>query len=53
MLRRLPIYHYNLACFEAQLGNIAHAKEYLAAAFRRNEKFKQTALEDPDLISLW
>src|SRR5262249_42059394 len=33
------IYHFNLACYEAQLGNVAQAKEHLAAAIRRDEKY--------------
>ena len=60
LLRALPLHgekealvHYNLACYECLLGNVAAAKERLAIACRMDAQWKQTALDDPDLKSMW
>jgi hypothetical protein len=47
------IFHFNLACYEAQLGNVPQAKKHLSAAIERDAKYKNLALEDPDLEPLW
>ena len=55
-LERLPdiaVFHYNLACYECQLGNLEAAKERLALAFRLEPGFRVAALEDRDLEPLW
>ena len=44
---------FNLACYEAQLGNIERAKSHVARAIRKDIRFRQLALEDPDLEPLW
>jgi len=44
---------FNLACYEAQLGNLDRAKEHLKRATQIDTKFKRMALEDPDLEPLW
>jgi predicted Zn-dependent protease len=44
---------FNIACYQAQLGNIESAKQHLARATRMNSKFRQLALDDSDLESLW
>jgi tetratricopeptide (TPR) repeat protein len=41
--------HYNLACAEAQLGEVDAALAHLAAALRERPSFKADAREDPDL----
>ena len=41
--------HYNLACAEAQLGDLDAALAHLAAALRERPSFKADAREDPDL----
>ena len=48
-----PTIHYNLACYECQLGNFGAAKQYLINATEADQKFKLMALEDPDLEPLW
>jgi len=48
-----PTIHYNLACYECQLGNGAVSKEHLIRATKANVKFKAMALDDSDLEPLW
>jgi hypothetical protein len=48
-----PTIHYNLACYECQLGNLSGAKQHLIKATKADEKFKLMALDDPDLEPLW
>jgi tetratricopeptide (TPR) repeat protein len=48
-----PTIHYNLACYECQLGNLSAAKEHLMKAPKTDGKFKLMALDDPDLEPLW
>src|ERR1044071_2602281 len=43
---------FNLACCEAQLGNLEPAKACLRRAIEIEEKFRVMALEDPDLEPL-
>jgi len=45
--------HYNLACYECQLGDLPAAKGYLKRAFDLAPTFRSTALDDPDLEPLW
>jgi tetratricopeptide (TPR) repeat protein len=47
--------HYNLACYECQLGNLVQAKHWLQSAFRMGNRnqMKLASLEDPDLKPLW
>ncbi len=47
------ILHYNLACYECQLGDMEGAKMQLQAAFNFDKRFRQIALEDEDLEPLW
>ena len=46
---------YNLACYAAQLGDLAAASDWLAQAFKLGNKkeIKLQALDDPDLAPLW
>lgn len=37
-LRQIPVYSYNLACYEAQLGDLLAAKHCSKSAFRRHQK---------------
>ena len=51
-LERLPevaIFHYNLACYEAQLGDIESAKTHLRRAIELRKEYQRRALEDEDL----
>jgi tetratricopeptide (TPR) repeat protein len=44
---------FNLACYEAQMGNLERAKAHLERATTIDEKSKSIALEDPDMEPLW
>jgi tetratricopeptide (TPR) repeat protein len=44
---------FNLACYEAQLGNLGRAKAHLSQATKMDAKFSLMALKDPDLEPLW
>ena len=51
--RKAAIIHYNLACYECQLGDLEAAKKYLDVAFRLDKKYRIRALDDEDLMALW
>ena len=48
-----PLFHFNLACYECQLGNLDEAKERLQQACALNLKYRTLALDDSDLEPLW
>jgi hypothetical protein len=48
-----PMLHYNLACYECQLGLMGVAKARLAHAFQLAPKCRLMALDDDDLAPLW
>ena len=48
-----PIIHYNLGCYENQVGNLSAAKAHLKRAFELQSKCREMALDDPDLEPLW
>ena len=48
-----PMFHYNLACYECQLGNLEIAKERLKKAFELESAYRIKALEDDELKPLW
>ncbi len=52
-LRRTGILHYNLACYEARLGDLSTARECIDAAIQLNSAMKKNARVDPDLQALW
>ena len=52
-LRRTGILHYNLACYEARLGDLTTARQCINAAIELNAAMKKNARIDPDLQSLW
>jgi predicted Zn-dependent protease len=43
------VYYYNLACYDAILGNLEQARVYLHASFRLDKTFRDLAKSDPDL----
>lgn len=45
--------HFNLACYDCQLGDIRAAKAHLARAFEFAPQLRKIALEDTDLEPLW
>lgn len=52
-IRRTGILHYNLACYEAQLGDIKTARQCINVAIQMNEAMRKNAKSDPDLQALW
>lgn len=48
-LKDSPLYHYNLACYEARMGNLENAKQSLRLSFRMDEGYRELAKTDPDL----
>ncbi len=52
-IRRTGILHYNLACYEARLGDLSTAKQCIRAAIQLNAAMKKNARIDPDLQALW
>lgn len=47
-----PTFHYNLACYECALGNLALARMHLDKSFELDKKFREFAMSDPDLAPL-
>ena len=52
-IRRTGILHYNLACYEARLGDLQTARRCIDAAIEINGAMKKNARTDPDLAALW
>jgi tetratricopeptide (TPR) repeat protein len=52
-IRETALYCYNLACYEAQLGDRDKAKALLAECFKRDKSMREGALDDPDLEPVW
>ena len=48
-LKAEATYHYNLACYEAKLGNLDAARAHLDVSFAMDKKLRDYAMEDPDL----
>jgi len=51
-LKTEATYYYNLACYEAALGNIAQARAHLNVSFAMDKSLKDYARTDPDLKPL-
>lgn len=47
-----PIFHYNIACYHAVLGERKQAKSHLRRAFSMDETLKHKAREEDDLTLL-
>ena len=55
-VERLPgvaVFLFNLACYEAQLGDVASAKAHLSRAIELRGDLRLRALEELDLEPLW
>ena len=55
-VERIPgaaIFHYNLACYECQLGDVEVAKARLKHALKLEPRYRLMALEDEDLEGVW
>jgi predicted Zn-dependent protease len=51
-LLKEPTYHYNLACYEARLGNLPEAHAHLQTSFAMDKKFREFAKNDSDLEAI-
>ena len=51
-LHQEATYHYNLACYECALGELALARVHLEKSFEIDKKFREFAKTDPDLKPL-
>ena len=51
-LKAEATYHYNLACYEAVLGNYDDARAHLGVSFAMDKKLREYAHTDPDLAPL-
>lgn len=49
---REGVFYFNLACYEAQLGNPGDARDLLELACEIDESFRELAKTDPDLEPL-
>lgn len=47
-----PTYYYNLACYDAMLGNLGEAEQNLRISLRMDAKFREIAKHDPDLKAI-
>ena len=52
-LVRDAVYHYNLACYEAVLGDVEAAQAHLRDSFRLNPEMREAARQDRDLEPIW
>jgi tetratricopeptide (TPR) repeat protein len=53
VLANEAMFHFNIACYECQLGNLNGAKQRLQRAFALDPKYRKMGREDPDLTALW
>ena len=51
-LKRNSTYYYNMACYDAQLGNLAGARAFLNQAVSMDGHYREMARHDPDLEPL-
>jgi len=49
----IPTFHYNLSCYDCQLGELDAAKVRLERAFELDVGLRSVALDDEDLRPLW
>ncbi len=47
-----PTYYYNMACYDALLGNLKEAEHNLRISLEMDEKFRDIAKHDPDLQAI-
>lgn len=47
-----PLFHYNIACYHAVLGEKGPARSHLRRAFEMNDQFRELAKDDEDLSNL-
>ena len=49
---REAVFHFNLACYSAQLGNLDEARTFLETAYHLDTSFAELAKSDEDLAPL-
>lgn len=47
-----PLFHYNIACYHAVLGEAKQAKSHLARALSMDESLREMAAKDDDLAGI-
>jgi tetratricopeptide (TPR) repeat protein len=47
------LFHFQLACYESQIGSVEVAKFRLEHAVKRDPSLKMRALDEPDLEPIW
>lgn len=52
-LRDVAIFHYNMGCYQAQLGDLDDARRFLRKAFEMDPALSNLAKRDPDLAGVW
>ncbi len=53
VLSEEAMYHFNLACYACQLGDLPEAERRLEITFGLDPKYRTQALEDEDLRPMW
>ena len=53
VLRKDPTFQYNIGCYEAVLGNRESAMRSLGESFALDETYRDYALQDPDLKTIY
>jgi hypothetical protein len=53
VLAKEALFHFNIACYECQLGHLESAKLRLEQAFALDGKYRKVGRDDPDLQPLW
>jgi len=51
-IRKTALFHYNLACYETQSGNLSEGRRLLNKSFEIDKRFREEARNDPDLKPL-
>ena len=46
------LFHYNMGCYSATLGNNEEARRYVLASFKLDPELRNTAESDPDLANI-
>ena len=46
------LFHYNMGCYSAVLGNNEEARRYVLASFKLDPELRNTAESDPDLANI-
>ena len=53
VLKDVGVFHFLLACYECQLGNVDAAKDRLKRAFKLDKRLRERMLHEADLEPVW